>query len=44
MLRAAWALLTPEQRQEFFQRPEITTLMEAPEYWGIDQTETGGPR
>ena len=41
MLRAAWALLTPEQRQEFFERPEITTLMETPEYGDIDTTRPG---
>src|SRR5439155_21607507 len=32
MLRAAWALLTREQQEAFFQRPEITAFMEIPEY------------
>ena len=43
MLRAAWALLMPEQRAAFFQRPEITTLMKMPEYSGIATTVAGGP-
>lgn len=36
MLRAAWELLTPEQRMAFFRRPEIKALMEIPEYEEID--------
>ena len=44
MLRAAWALLTPDQQVAFFQRPEITTLMETPEYEDIDTTMAGGAR
>jgi hypothetical protein len=43
MLRAAWALLAPEKQQAFFQRPEITDLMEIIEYEGLDVTKTGGP-
>jgi hypothetical protein len=41
MLRAAGALLTPEQQQAFFQRPEITDLMEIYEYEDIDTTRIG---
>src|SRR4051794_1304760 len=41
MLRAAWALLTRTQRAAFFQRPEITTLIETPEYQDIDTTRPG---
>ena len=40
MLRATWALLTPEQRAGFFRRPEITALLETPEYHAIDTTRT----
>jgi hypothetical protein len=43
MLRAAWDLLTPQQQQAFFQRPEITDRMENYEYEDIDGTRTGGP-
>jgi hypothetical protein len=32
MLRAAWALLTVEQRATFFERPEITALKGIPEF------------
>jgi hypothetical protein len=42
MLRAAWALLRPEQRAAFFQRPEITGLMELYEYSDIDTTRADG--
>jgi hypothetical protein len=43
MLRAAWALLTPEQQEAFFERPEIVALLETPEYEDIDTTRNGGP-
>jgi hypothetical protein len=43
LLRAAWALLTPEQKQAFFRRPEITALMDIFEYQDIDTTVYGGP-
>jgi hypothetical protein len=32
ILRAAWALLSREQRAPFFERPEIVDLWDAPEY------------
>jgi hypothetical protein len=41
MLRAAWALLTREQQQAFFRRPEIIDLMATPEYEDIDATVIG---
>ena len=44
MIRAAWALLTPDQQVAFFQRPEITDLLEIPEYEDIDTTVAGGAR
>jgi hypothetical protein len=43
MLRAAWALFTPEQQEAFFERPEIVDLMETPEYEDIDTAQNGGP-
>jgi hypothetical protein len=43
MLRAAWAIFTPEQQGAFFERPEIIDLMETPEYEDIDTTVNGGP-
>jgi hypothetical protein len=43
MLRAAWALLTPERQEVFFERPEVLDLMETPEYLDIDTTRNGGP-
>lgn len=42
MLRGAWALLKPEQRGAFFQRPDIMSLMEVLEYQDIDTTVAGG--
>ena len=43
MLRAAWALLTPDQQEAFFERPEIVALMDIFEYQEIDTTVNGGP-
>jgi hypothetical protein len=43
MLRAAWAIFTPDQQEAFFRRPEITALMEIFEYQDIDTTVNGGP-
>jgi hypothetical protein len=43
MVRAAWALLTHEQPEAFFQRPEIVNLMDIVEYQDIDTTVNGGP-